>query len=441
MATFTRKKYDDKGWLLSCRITVSNGLAADGSQKRESITWHADPAAENTKKRREDSMKKAGMQFELAVKNGSYTSGGNMMLKDYLDRWLEDHVKRNLTTGSYTTCETWIRTVIVPEIGTIKLKDLRKSDLKALYARMEDGTLKGNPKTYKQNSIRRVHQVISSALSIAVDDEIITHNVAMGLKMHKRDKMADVKHFEDQQAVAFLQSLDEPYTIINRGRNHKDGTPSAEHREVTQVQFQLKVLFYLACYAGLRRGELLALTWDDIDFENCTIDVNKSYEADKTRGTSKETKTAGSNRLVKVPQICMDLLAELREEREEYKTDLGDSWRGSPDHDVLFIKADGSPMGIDTPNRAFKHAIKRYNQSHEEKLPEITLHGLRHTTASILIDSGMPDVAVAKVLGHSDPSTTRQVYAHAFRKTVDGAADIMADRLAAGNTKRAHVAP
>ena len=437
MATITRMKYDEKGWPLSCRIVVSNGFAADGSQRRESTTWHADPIAENTKKRREKSIQEAAHAFEMDVKKGMYVREANMTLAEYLTSWLENYVRRDLTTGSYTTCESWIRRIIIPELGNIRLKDLRKSDLKSLYSRMEDGTLKDNPRAYKQNTIRRVHQTISSALSAAVDDEIIPSNVAMGLKMHKKDKMADVKHFEDHQAAAFLRSLDEPYTIINRGRTRKDGTPSKEHSFTTEIQPQLKVLFYLACYGGLRRGELLALTWDDVDFEECTVDVNKSFEADKSKGSSKETKTTGSNRIVKVPQICIDLLRDLQQDREQYKKDLEDNWQGDPENDVIFIQDNGAPMGKDTPNRAFKHAIQRYNQCHEEKLPEISLHGLRHTTASILIDSGMPDVAVAKVLGHSDPSTTRQVYAHAFRKTVDGAADIMAERLSADEKKSA----
>lgn len=437
MATITRMKFDEKGWPLSCRITVSNGLTADGTQKRESITWHADPEEENTKKRRENSIQEAAAEFEIRKKKNARLAGGKILLGDYLDDWLEDYVKRNLATGSYTTCETWVRTIIKPELGNIRLKNLTRKDLKDLYHRMEDGKLRNNSKQYKHNTIRRVHQTISSALSMAVEDGMIHENVAMGIKIRRKDKMADVKHFEDHQAIAFLLSLDEPYTVINRGRPHKDGTPSKEHVFVTEIQLQLKALFYLALCAGLRRGELLALTWNDIDFENNTVDVNKSYEADKTKGTSKETKTPGSNRIVKVPQICMDILSDLREEREEYKSDLADSWRGDPDHDVLFIKADGSPMGIDTPNKAFKHAIKRYNQSHDEKLPEITLHGLRHTCISMLIDGGMPDVAVKEVSGHSDLETLHRIYSHAFRRTEERAADIMAGKLSGIEEKRA----
>ena len=436
MASITRIEYDEKGWPISCRITVSYGRTGDGTQKRESMTWYADPLEEKTKKQREQSYKEAAAEFERRKKRNFNFSGGKMKLGDYLDEWLEDHVKRNLTTGSYITCESWIRTIIKPEIGNVRLKNLTKKDLKDLYHRMEDGKLRCNPdKKYKHNSIRRVHQTISSALSTAVEDGMIEKNIAIGIKIRKKDKMADVKHFEDHQAVAFLESLDEPYTIINRGRTRKDGTPSKEHVFVTEIQLQLKVLFYLALYAGLRRGELLVLTWDDIDFDDCTIDVNKSFEADKTKGTSKETKTPGSNRIVKVPPICMALLQELHQEREQYKADLGDAWRGDPNNDVIFIKEDGTPMGKDTPNRAFKHAIQRYNQTHEEKLPEITLHGLRHTCISILIDGGMPDVAVKEVSGHSDLETLRRVYSHAFRRTEERAAEIMERKLAAKQEK------
>lgn len=430
MAVVSRVKYDAKGWPLSCRISVSNGRDAQGRQKRETMTWHADLEAETTKKKREKSIEAATSRFESDVKSGAYNSSGNIRLAQYMNNWLEDYVQRELSSASYHTYKSWIDRIIAPELGSIRLKDLKRSDLKHLYHRMEDGELKGQTRKYKPNTIRRVHQIISSAISCAVEDEIISTNKISGMKLPKKDKMTDVKHFEDDEAIAFLLSLDEPYHVIYRGRQRKDGTPSSEHIEEMTVQLQLKVLFYLACYTGLRRGEALALTWNDVDFEKHTIDITKSIEQDKSRGAYKETKTASSNRIVKVPQMCIDLLRELREEREAYKKAIQDRWHGNPENDVIFIKEDGTPMGKDTPNRAFKHAIKRYNETHDDKLPEITLHGLRHTAASILIDSGMTDVSVAAVLGHADASTTREIYAHAFRKAQDEAADVMDRRLA-----------
>lgn len=429
MAIISRMKYDEKGLPLSCRIVVSNGRAGDGSQKRESTTWHADTAKEKTKKQREESLRLATNQFELSVKTGEYNSDGNILIKHFMYDWLNDYVKRDLSSASYAACKSWIDRVIVPELGNKRLKDLNKKHLRTLYNKMADGALKGNPTKYKPNTIRRVHQIISSAVSFAVENEMLPVNKISGMKLPKRDKMADVKHFEDDEAIAFLESLDEPYAVVFRGRKHKDGTPSAEHTATMEVQLQLKVLFHLACFCGLRRGELLALTWSDIDFEKRTIDVCKSIELDSSRGKSKGTKTESSNRIVKANQLCIDLLRDLKEEREAYIEMMEDDWRGDPDNDLIFIKEDGTAMGKDTPNRAFKHAIKRYNETHEDKLPEITLHGLRHTAASILIDGGMTDVAVAKVLGHSDPTTTKSIYAHAFKKADDEAARIMDERL------------
>lgn len=429
MAIISRMKYDEKGWPLSCRIVVSNGRDGNGKQKRESITWYADTSEQTTKRQRERAYQLAADKFEEDVKSGKYTRAANITLAQYLNEWLETYVKRELSTASHSACKSWIDRVIIPELGNIKLKSLKKVDLKEMYRKMEDGELTGNPTKYSSNTIRRVHQIISSALSVAVDDEILERNVCLGMKLTKKDKMADVKHFEDDQVIAFLESLDNPYFVTWRGRQHKDGTPSAEHKEEMNVQLQLKVLFYLAVFAGLRRGELLSLCWDDINFEDRTIDVTKSIELDKSKGESKSTKNASSNRIVKVPQMCIELLSELKQERGEYKAAMVGRWKGNPSNDLIFIKEDGTAMGKDTPNRAFRSAIKRYNDTHEDQLPEITLHGLRHTAASILIDSGMSDVTVADVLGHSDPSTTKRIYAHAFRKAKDEAADVMDERL------------
>ena len=117
----------------------------------------------------------------------------------------------------------------------------------------------------------------------------------------------------------------------------------------------------------------------------------------------------------------MHLLKRYKVEQNTQRLSLGTSWKGSGH---LFIQDDGRQMDISTPNHTFKKIIKRYNESVDEKnrLSEITLHGLRHTSATLLISQNIDVRTVSGRLGHSECSTTMNIYAHALKNKDEQAA-------------------
>ena len=177
----------------------------------------------------------------------------------------------------------------------------------------------------------------------------------------------------------------------------------------------------MALFGGFRLGELIALTWDDIDFKSCTVSISKSTAKTKDGMITKSPKTASSIRIVSLPTETMSLLRRWKAEQQAYRLSAGTYWKGIGH---IFIQDNGSQMDISTPNHVFKKIIKRYNESAEEadRLPEITLHGLRHTSATLLIAQNIDIRTVSGRLGHAECSTTMNIYAHALKKQDERAA-------------------
>lgn len=142
----------------------------------------------------------------------------------------------------------------------------------------------------------------------------------------------------------------------------------------------------MALFGGLRRGENIALTWEDIDFENNTLSINKATAKGKTGQYIKTPKTKKSVREVTVPTEVIRLLKRLRAEQNTRKLAIGEDWEetldenGKPYH-FVYTQANGKQMCIDTPTQRFSKLIADYNstvEKEEDKLPNISLHGRRH---------------------------------------------------------------
>lgn len=412
----------------SYQITVSNGRRSDGSQIIETTTFHPDPT--KTEKQNQKALDKFVFEFEEKVKSGKYLSGEKMSYSQFIDLWLKDYASKQMKQTSIERSENSLQKLILPELGHLKLAKIQPLHIQNFYDKLvESGyTMNGKHKEYKPNTIKRIHQIISSSLNTAVQWQLIESNPCNRVKPPKITRNpAAIKHFTVEQAQTFLEFLDEKYTVSSGGRKKKDGTPSNRH-EVQTVPLQHKVLFNLALFGGFRLGELIALTWNDIDFLQNTVSITKSTARTKDGMITGTPKTPSSVRTVTIPQETMKLLRKHKAEQARYRLSLGSFWNGD---DHLFIQEDGKQMDISTPNHTFKKIIKRYNKTYPDRdpLPEITLHGLRHTSATLLISQNIDVRTVSNRLGHAECSTTMNIYAHALKKRDEQAAVSLGDLL------------
>ena len=232
----------------------------------------------------------------------------------------------------------------------------------------------------------------------------------------------------------FLSLLDTDYTTScqEHDRTNKNGITYhiSEYSEQRSIPTQFKLFYLLALFCGMRRGEIIALEWSDLDFNNNTVNISKSTTVVNGKPLTKVPKTATSIRKISVPISVMAIAKAYRKEQLEYKMALGSQWNGS---NYIFIQWNGRQMYPDTPYNTFKKIIKRYNSSIEDKekrLPEIPLHGLRHTSATLLISQNVDIRTVSNRLGHAQTSTTMDIYSHALQKMDEKAANALDDLLA-----------
>ena len=141
-----------------------------------------------------------------------------------------------------------------------------------------------------------------------------------------------------------------------------------DHERFTLLPEQIRVLFLLAVYSGLRKGELLALEWNDIDFEASKVTVSKACSYVNGQQITKCPKSDAGNRKIKIPRFLTTRILAMMNERQEYIRMLGDRWEGA---NWLFIQEDGKQMSYFTPNQTMTKIIDRYNTSHEDQLPHI----------------------------------------------------------------------
>lgn len=165
-----------------------------------------------------------------------------------------------------------------------------------------------------------------------------------------------------------------------------------------------QAFFVLAIYGGFRRAEILGLEWGDLDFKNNVINIRRSSLNTKGKGTYTDTlKTESSSRSLKLPAEVFTILGEYRINQSRERLKLGDRWKQS---DRLFTKWDGEPMHPNTPYEW----LRKFCTVHDLRF--LGVHAFRHLNASLMINSGVDIKTVSASLGHSQTSTTLNIYAH-----------------------------
>ena len=342
--------------------------------------------------------------------------------------WLPEYAEKQLAATSYEEAKRSMERVILPALGHLKLSQIQPLHIQKLY---DDMALNGYERhgkhyDYSATTIKRYHATLSGCLKQAVYWQLIEDNPCRRIRPPKMERQQKVKCFTLEETQEFLSFLDEPYTVIKRGKEHNDGKPSAEHEEVRYIPIQFKLFFYLALFGGFRRGELLALTWDDVDFDTGTITINKSRARTQQGTVTKTTKNKTSDRAVVLPAECMELLHSHQIEQKKHRLAVGTYWQ---DNNMIFTQDNGKPLGVGRPSKVFRKCIMRYNESHAKKLPEISLHGLRHTSATLLISGNLDVKTISARLGHANISTTLDIYSHALRKRDEEAALTLGEML------------
>lgn len=374
------------------RIRVSAGYDAQGKQVVRSMTWRPSPGM--TERQKEKELERQTVLFEEKVHSGQYAAS-DMKFQDFAEMWFKDFAQTHYRARTYREYEKLAQRVY-PAIGHIRIDRLQPRHLLAFYKLLSaPGANQRTGGGLSQKSILHYHTFISAVMERAVKWQMIPQNPCRQIDPPK-PKKAMMPYLDDVQTAAFLEALDnEP--------------------------IQDRVFFTLAIYTGMRRGELLGLEWSDIDFDTGVISVRRTSQYDGQLGTYTDTtKTELSRRSMKVSQGIVDMLREYRAAQAEKKLSLGDRWDSEwIKHPRLFTGQDGKPMPVSVPLHRLKKILQRAG------LPEVSLHSLRHTNATLLIQQGVSVRTVSARLGHSQTSTTMNIYAEQLQSADAAAAEAL----------------
>jgi integrase len=299
-------------------------------------------------------------------------------VEDYLDYWLERVIKPELLPTTHSGYEIMVRRHITPVLGRKYLVDLSPADVRRLLATLREKETNGHGGGLRMLSPRMVqfaHAVLRNALSNAVREELVGRNVA---------KMVKTRNPE--------------YEV---GGGLDPTTARALLARITDDR--LYALYLCAIVLGMRRGELLGLTWDSVNLGEARLWVRQTLAWVDGRPRAQPPKTRASRRVIPLPQVVVTALREHRKRQDKECVEAGERWS---DTGFVFTTRRGEPTS--------PYSLSKYWRAIRIKagVPWLRFHDLRHTAVSLLLALGVPPHVVREIVGHSDIKVTMTVYAH-----------------------------
>ena len=386
-----QERRNKDGKLISYSVRVHRGRGPDGKQlKPYTATFEVSPTW--TEKSARKKAEAFAATFEKECREGTI-SDSRLKFAEYCDYVIGLKEQRG-AKHSTIVLYRGLTTRIYPQIGHIKLKELRADHLNTLYSLLaQPGQNKRTGGGLSPKSITEHHRLISTVLDQAEKEGLVPFNVAGKATLPKMQKK-EVNYFQPEQVAAIRDALEsEP--------------------------LKWKTLVHLLLITGARRGEVLGLKWEKVDFEENKIHICNSVLYASDIGIYESSpKTATSNRFITLPSETMQLLRQYRAWQTQERFRLGSYYE---DQGFLFAQDNGKPMHPDTVTTWLDRFSKRHN------LPHINPHAFRHTMASMLYFNGVDSVSISKRLGHAQVSTTADIYAHVMEEADQKNADILAD--------------
>lgn len=409
-------------------ISVSCGFDIHGKRIRETITYK--PTAK-TPKAIEKEVNAYAIQFERRVKDGKRFNGEKITFYDVAMQWRDNYGVPNLSKGNVENTMSTLNKWAFDSIGNMKISSIKPVHLQNIFDYM-------NRLGYAPKSIKFVYSSISAVMSYAYRLEIIENNPLKRCKLPSIKQDKELHYFTLEQTKTFLNALELSYPTHIKGHASRNRITGQEqyingYTLHNTIPLQFKALFYLAIYGGFRVGEILALTWKDIETDKSVIHIRHATGRSKDGQYIKDPKTETSKRDVVLPQSCFNLLEQWYKEEKNLAEELGTAWQGKHgkmfDNSFIFIQSNGKQMNIHTPYHKFKEIISNYNALQEDeskKLPSIRFHDLRHTTATLLLSENVDIETVSHRLGHSKTSVTLDIYGHALKTKDESASQKLA---------------
>ena len=342
--------------------------------------WHT---VRGTKKEAEAKLR----ELLHSLDKGAYVRPQRITLGEWLEEWLEGFAKIRTTPRTQESYRSVISSHLILSLGAVPLVELRPNHLQSYYSRALVSGRADNKGGLSARSVLYHHRILSEALRHAVKMGVVVRNVAESVTPPRPQRMT-MSCLAPDDISTFLEAAREtPYYVF----------------------------FSTLLYTGLRRGELLALRWGNLDLDMASIHVVESaHKLSSGEYVIKEPKTAHSRRTVALPPSLALLLRQHRSDQEQICSQLG---RRLTDKDFVFAHLDGKPLNPNAVTLSFIRLIRRSG------LPHIRLHDLRHTHATLMLKAGVHPKIVSERLGHAGIGITLDTYSHVLPGLQEAAAE------------------
>jgi len=318
------------------------------------------------------------------------------LLQDYLSRWLERKEREGAKAATIASYGTAINLHIIPALGSVPLAHLSPAMIQRFLDKLiQDG--RGSRTVAYSRTVLRI------ALQDAVRLGTIGVNPCDRVRPPKQERRR-VEAFSQEQLERLFRAA---------------------------AGSRIENLLIFAAYSGLRRGEILALTWNDVDFKKGTVSVRRNLVEVQGRATLQDTaKTEAGNRTVALPALALDALKRQQDlQREDRKVALAtgrrEQYQKNQEEHWIFTTADGGRLDPNNVSRDYRRIRDKAG------LPKaVPFHGLRHTAVSLRIAAGVDLAIISKQIGHKKSSFTADVYGHLLPETDRVATDLLNSFLA-----------
>jgi integrase len=324
---------------------------------------------------------KKAAEAELAkrineVNTGDFVDPSKVTVGEFFEQWLKVVAEQKVSAKTLERYQSIVTNHIAPAFGRLPLQRLTALHIESHYARIaKEGRKDGREGGLSAQTILHHHRLISEALDKAVLWKLIRSNPAAGAEA-PTVRPHEVVPIDETQTVWLLSAA--------------EGT-------------RLYIPIMLAVSLGMRRGEILAVRWLDVDFTHRILHVRRAVEETRTSIVFKEPKSKKGRRKIAVPQIAMEALRKHQTHQNGLKADLGSDYQ---DLDLICCVEDGSLWAPSAFTSAYRALLKR------RKLTGPNFHALRHSHASQLLSNGVDPKVISERLGHARTSFTMDVYAH-----------------------------
>ena len=368
-----RKRKTDKGY--SWQITIE--LPKDpitGKRVRRYKT------IEGTKKEAE----KAMHEYIRELEKGYYVTNDKITISEWIDTWLEVYIEPNVSPTTLSRYQGMIKRYIKPLLGHLQVQELRTLAVQTWVNNLKISPSSGKPMSAA--TIKHSYHVLKGAMDKAVLAGIIPRSPCTGIMLPKGQK---------KEAVVYDEAQIKQLLAAARGTD-------------------MELVIDMELCLGLRRGELLGLEWDDIDWEKNQIKIIRNRVVVNSKSVVKEPKTASGFRTLDVPAPLMQKLRKRKLECAANRMKLGRNYMVS---DYVIVHDDGKPIYPEYLSQMLTKLQDRCG------LPRCRFHDLRHLCASIMLLQGVNVKVAQERLGHKDITTTMNIYSHVLPSSAREAAD------------------